>query len=162
MWCQWHHMHDECGFIDTACKMHTGSLTPHAHKNFRTNLKSENHMHNGDAMEKIFKNACGVNDTPCTIDKWFNRPCSWNGVSMKPHAWFLRLIIDHISAHSTLDSGDQEVLFDEKNPRSKISWYCPFNGLTMTCSTMPIAQYFQHLIMLFFCYKWLKNITLLI
>jgi hypothetical protein len=56
---------------------------------------------------------------------------------MTPHARFLRSKIDHISANSkqnskkalARDSLDQGVLFDEKKPRSKISWHCPFNML---------------------------------
>jgi hypothetical protein len=35
--------------------MHAVSLTPDAQKNFRTTLKSENHMQNSDGMRKKLK-----------------------------------------------------------------------------------------------------------
>jgi hypothetical protein len=34
--------------------MHALSLTPHAQENFRTTSKNENHMKNGNAMQKKF------------------------------------------------------------------------------------------------------------
>jgi hypothetical protein len=55
--------------------MHAVSLTPHALKNFRTTSKSENHMQNSVGMQKI-KNACGVNDSACTV----------HAVPLTPHA----------------------------------------------------------------------------
>jgi hypothetical protein len=68
------------------------SMTPHAQYNFRPTSKSENHVQNGDAMQKKIKNACGVIDTAphakydiaCTIDERFERP--WRplkGISIK-------------------------------------------------------------------------------
>jgi hypothetical protein len=65
-------MQGACSVIDTACII-----------NFRTTSKSENHMQNGDAMQKI-KNACRVIDTVCKIDERFERP--WQplkGISIK-------------------------------------------------------------------------------
>jgi hypothetical protein len=41
-----------CGIIDTACTVHAVSLTQ---TNFRTTLKSENHMQNSDGMQKKLK-----------------------------------------------------------------------------------------------------------
>jgi hypothetical protein len=62
-------------------RVHAVSLTPHAQKNFRTSSKSENHMQNSDGMQKKkIKNACGVNDTACTMHE----------VSMTPHARSMR------------------------------------------------------------------------
>jgi hypothetical protein len=76
MRCHWHHMHDACVVIDTACMVHVVSLTPHAWcmqchwhrmhgacgvndsactKFFWTTSKSENHMQHSGGMQKKFK-----------------------------------------------------------------------------------------------------------
>jgi hypothetical protein len=53
--------------------MHAVSLTPHAQYNFRTTLKSENHMQNGDAMQKkmqvVSKTPHAKYDTTCPISE---------------------------------------------------------------------------------------------
>jgi hypothetical protein len=99
--------------------VHAVSMIPHAHKKFRTTLKSENHMQN--------KN----NDTAC-IFKNLNIFANSNYEIRKGFSPLIRC---------------QGRMFWWKNWGLKISWLCPFNRLTMMCSTMlTITQcYFVHL-----------------
>jgi hypothetical protein len=58
------------------------SLTPHAHINFQTASKSENHMQNRDGMQKKFK-MHAVSMTPRARCIWCHRHRMQN---MTPHA----------------------------------------------------------------------------
>jgi hypothetical protein len=87
-----------------------GALTPHVQQSFRTTSKSENHKQNSDGMQKIFKNACTIDEfkvatyltnTTCTIFAFENR--SYLG---QFEAEFKKAL--------ARESGAQGVLFDEK------------------------------------------------
>jgi hypothetical protein len=45
-------------------------------------------MQNSDGLQKKIKNACGVNDTACTMDA-----CTVHAVSITPHAGFSQKLL---------------------------------------------------------------------
>jgi hypothetical protein len=97
-------MHKTCGFIDTTCAVHAGSLTPHAHiihkENFEQPSKSENHRWNGLAMQKN-KNAGSVIDTGCLV----------NAVSLTPDVRCMRCHWHRMCPLSSERFGERSLCF---------------------------------------------------
>jgi hypothetical protein len=86
--------------------MHAVSLTPHAHKKFSNNFEKWKSYAKQRWYAKKIKNACGLNDTGCTIFAFENR--SYLGES---EAEFKKAL--------ARESGAQGVLFDEKTEGRK-------------------------------------------
>jgi hypothetical protein len=95
--------------------------------------------------------ACGINDTACTkkfshnFEKWISyaKQKQWHCMHLKKFEYLRKFELRNTK---TLIRG-QGRMFWWKNRGLKISWHCPFNRLTMMCSTMlTITQcYFIHL-----------------
>jgi hypothetical protein len=125
IWCHLLCMHHACDVIDTACMLHAVSLTPHAHKKFRTTswcMRCKWHR-----VQNMTLHAQSMNDSngPGSLWMYKKNKCSWivlncptppwkkyinlkglpnknvvHAVSLTPHSRLLRLKIDHILANS--------------------------------------------------------------
>jgi hypothetical protein len=129
-----------CGVNYTSCTMHAVLMTPHApcmrYQWYR--------MHR----------ACSINDTGCTInflhnfEKWksYAKQKQWHRMHFKKFEYLRKFELRNTKRLLPLNQGPRaDVLMKNRGP--KISWHCPFNRLTMMCSTMlTITQcYFIHL-----------------
>jgi hypothetical protein len=129
-----------CDVNDTACTMHGVPMTPHAPCMW--------------CQWQCMHHACSIKDTACT-KKMFAQLRKVKIIcktkTMTPHAfkkiWICSQIRTYIQKGFCSLIRGQGRMFWWKNRGLKISWHCPFNRLSMLCSTMLIITqcYFNHL-----------------